>query len=795
MPPRPTRRASSAASRAIAASAAEATSYRSSSVSSVSSVSPSPEPSSSADLAPAPAKKRMARRKSKKLTPIVGTNDVEMNPPPSPTTASSLSDPATPSPPPKAASKTLAKHGKKRKSGDLEAGEEAAYVVDDKDMEDLLTVKKEEDEEEEEQTPKPKRARKKAAPQYQLGEDGEVLKGEDGNSMLKVKQPRGKGKEIVIHDVPVVEKLPTTFKGRLGYACLNSLLRNAKPPIFCSRTLRLKGFLNDNGMNRLVELTTQNTKDLITILEWNAKNGIRLFRLSSEMFPFASHKEHGYNIRETLPEAMKNMAEAGRIAKEHDMRITVHPGQWTQLASPTASVVENALLELDYQCDMLESMGIGKDGVMIIHMGGMYGDKQATLERFRENYPRCSEKVKQRLVLENDEICYSASDLLPVCDELKIPLVFDYHHDWINPSDLPPPLLMPFILKTWEPKGIRVKQHLSEARHGALTIMERRGHSDRCDRLPLALDESREITLRAIDEKKRREDAGETISEEESKLLGLQEGNPRHEALKPDILSEFGLRMGLPDDVDLMIEAKDKEQAVLHLFNLYNLGPVHRGSYLPPKPTPTFAESTDSGEDDGAVILDAEGHSVSATSGKPKLTPMAKAKKAKAKAKVEARQRREQKAADKEAAEEAAALADEDEDEDEDEKKPSVKSKKAVSTAKSKAKPSPKAKAKADVDPEIKTEIETKQSESPEKAKTTVKKPVAAKAKPKATPRAVPAKKRSKKETVKAEIEEEMDEEEKEDMLADAEVELEVAARVHAAGSESELSDQDSATG
>lgn len=108
------------------------------------------------------------------------------------------------------------------------------------------------------------------------------------------------------------------------------------------------------------------------------------------MFPFASHKDHGYRIQDTLPEAMKNMAEAGRIVKEHNMRITVHPGQWfvlldcvlmgglriltcldvirTQLASPTEGVVENAVRELEYQCDMLEALGVGKDGVMVIHM-------------------------------------------------------------------------------------------------------------------------------------------------------------------------------------------------------------------------------------------------------------------------------------------------------------------------------------------------------------------------------------------------------------------------------------------
>lgn len=122
------------------------------------------------------------------------------------------------------------------------------------------------------------------------------------------------------------------------------------------------------------------------------------------MFAFASHPEHGYRLT-SLPQAYANLQAAGAFAKAHNMRITVHPGQWTQLASPRDVVVDNAILELSYQCEMLDAMGVGNEGVMVIHMGGVYGDKAATLDRFRENYKtKVPDKVKQRLVLENDEV-------------------------------------------------------------------------------------------------------------------------------------------------------------------------------------------------------------------------------------------------------------------------------------------------------------------------------------------------------------------------------------------------------
>jgi hypothetical protein len=121
-------------------------------------------------------------------------------------------------------------------------------------------------------------------------------------------------------------------------------------------------------------------------------------------------------------------------------------------------------------------------------------------------------------------MCYSAEDLLPICEDLSVPLVFDYHHDSILPSSIPPAEIIKRANAIFERRGIRPKQHLSEPRPGAVTVMERRAHADRCQRLP----------------------------------------------------------DDLPDDVDLMIEAKDKEQAVFHLYRIYDLAPVIHANLRPP---------------------------------------------------------------------------------------------------------------------------------------------------------------------------------------------------------------------
>ncbi|WVW86898.1 UV damage endonuclease UvdE [Kwoniella bestiolae CBS 10118] len=369
----------------------------------------------------------------------------------------------------------------------------------------------------------PKKAKKVTPKKSRIAKD-EPEFDEEGNEIVKKKRkPKVYPKKV--YEIPDVERKTTTFRGRLGYACLNTVLRSEKPDsIFCSRTCRIAS-IEEEGMELPKGLALMNVRDLKTMIQWNEDNKIRFMRLSSEMFPFASHAKYGYD----LAFAAEGLKEAGDLAKKYGHRLTMHPGQFTQLGSPKPNVIEASIRELDYQCEIMDRMGIGKEGVMIIHMGGIFGDKESTLARFKENYTtRLSENVKKRLVLENDEICYNVDDLFPVCEELDIPIIFDYHHDWIYPSADPPAVLIPRIAKIWEKRGIPMKQHLSEPRPGAESVMERRAHADRCKSLPDAL----------------------------------------------------------PDDVDLMIEAKDKEQAVFELYRIYGLEEVNHDSLRPPDPNP-----------------------------------------------------------------------------------------------------------------------------------------------------------------------------------------------------------------
>ncbi|KAJ3996777.1 UV-endonuclease UvdE-domain-containing protein [Lentinula boryana] len=348
--------------------------------------------------------------------------------------------------------------------------------------------------------------------------------------LKKARKPR-KPKPEPVYGIPDVERRETKFRGRLGYACLNTILRNKKPAseaVFCSRTCRIDT-IKKNGMDCVKDLGRKNVQDLITMIQWNEDNNIRFLRLSSEMFPFASHSIYGYSLEYCAP----LLAEAGALAKKYGHRLTTHPGQFTQLGSPKPGVIQSSIRELEYHCQMLDLMRVGKDGVTIIHGGGVYDDKPGTIERIKTTIRDVlPQHVRDRLVLENDELCYNADDLLPICEELDVPLVFDYHHDALRPSSIPPAEIIRRANAIFARRGIRPKQHLSEPRPGAVTIMERRAHADRCERLP---DELEDVAI----------------------------------------------------DVDLMIEAKDKEQAVLHLYRIYGLQEVKHESLRPPNENQT----------------------------------------------------------------------------------------------------------------------------------------------------------------------------------------------------------------
>ena len=266
--------------------------------------------------------------------------------------------------------------------------------------------------------------------------------------------------------------VPENFN--LGYACICTELR--KKNVFCSRTLRL-ATLKVKGVEYAKELAIKNVKDLLTILEYNVKHEIYLMRISSDIFPFATHPEYGYSI----DFAEEYLKKAGDYAKLNKIRITMHPGQFNVLSSHRPEVVKNTTIELNHNCKILDLMGLDQNRVMVVHGGSTYGNKKEALKRLVNNINLLPHSTKNRLVLENCECSYTVEELLPISEETQVPLVIDFHHDDIKPSTEPIDFYFDRVFKVWNNRNIKPKVHVSNSVPGVLptdTITKRRKHSD-----------------------------------------------------------------------------------------------------------------------------------------------------------------------------------------------------------------------------------------------------------------------------------------------------------------------------
>jgi UV DNA damage endonuclease len=193
----------------------------------------------------------------------------------------------------------------------------------------------------------------------------------------------------------------------------------------------IKKTFDAKGIHYASELALSNVTDLLEIVKWNEENGIKFFRMSSEMFPWASH----YNIDDMphIQEISKKLKEVGDFAKEHNHRLTFHPGPFNKLASPKENVVKNTITDLEIHGKIMDLMGLPRThwAKINIHVGAAYGDKPTALATFCKNVERLSSAVRSRLTVENDDKAslYSTKELYEgVYKQTGIPIVFDYHH-------------------------------------------------------------------------------------------------------------------------------------------------------------------------------------------------------------------------------------------------------------------------------------------------------------------------------------------------------------------------------
>lgn len=272
----------------------------------------------------------------------------------------------------------------------------------------------------------------------------------------------------------------------LGYACINMTLSGQKPKVTTNRSMIKKTFLS-KGMEYAGELALLNCRDLVEILKWNVENEIKFFRLSSDIFPWASE----YNI-EDLPQygRIKTILNGcGNYIRKNNIRITSHPGPFNVLVSPREHVVKNTITDLTNHGKVFDLLGLDTTpyNKINIHCNGVYGDKKSAMDRFCENFKLIPESVQERLTVENDDkgSMYSVKDLMYLHERIGIPIVFDYHHHKFCTGGLSEKEALELAISTW-PKGITPVVHYSESKslHESNEKIKPQAHSDYVDNIP-----------------------------------------------------------------------------------------------------------------------------------------------------------------------------------------------------------------------------------------------------------------------------------------------------------------------
>jgi len=225
---------------------------------------------------------------------------------------------------------------------------------------------------------------------------------------------------------------------RIGYPCINRSIGCT-----ASRTFRLSSYTDD----RLRDTVTANLACLAKILEYNKNSHLLFFRITSDLVPFASHPVCTFPWHEYFS---GDFVEIGEYIRKYGFRISMHPDQFVLLNTPDEGVLRRSIADLVYQVQVLDLMGLDSSAKVQIHVGGVYGDKTAGIERFIKRYDLLDPSIRSRLVIENDERLYTISDCLAIHERTGIPVIMDsFHHFLLNNGEVFADLLGP-VRHTWK---------------------------------------------------------------------------------------------------------------------------------------------------------------------------------------------------------------------------------------------------------------------------------------------------------------------------------------------------------
>lgn len=255
------------------------------------------------------------------------------------------------------------------------------------------------------------------------------------------------------------------MKIRLGYACITETLN-----LNTSTNYTYTNYIKEKDLEKLDNIIKKNLEGLKEILNYNLKNNIHFYRLSSKLIPLATKEDVKFNYIDKYKNEYKKISD---IIYKGKMRVDFHPDQFCVLNSVKKDVVNNSIEILKYHYNILDSLKI-KDKVLILHIGSNVFGKENSLSRFIKNYNLLPKNIKDSIVIENDDKIFNIEDCLYLNKKLGIPIVLDYHHHICNSNEIDLYKYIDKIFSTW--KTINPKIHFSSPK--SKLKKEFRSHND-----------------------------------------------------------------------------------------------------------------------------------------------------------------------------------------------------------------------------------------------------------------------------------------------------------------------------
>lgn len=247
------------------------------------------------------------------------------------------------------------------------------------------------------------------------------------------------------------------MKIRFGYVANALGLWDASP----SKTITFTHYSKlpkGERIDKLKSITAQNLYHTKRILYYNIAHEIQLYRLSSSIVPLATHPEVMWDFYTPFKDKWD---ELGELIQKFNLRVSFHPNQYTLFTSPREEVTMNAVKDMEYHFKMLQALNSLHNGLINIHIGGAYGDKNQSLKRFHHNLKQLPKEIRNHMTLENDDKTYNVRETLSTCEKENIPMVLDYHHYMANKGDVDLPHYLLRIFNTWNSFNNVPKVHIS----------------------------------------------------------------------------------------------------------------------------------------------------------------------------------------------------------------------------------------------------------------------------------------------------------------------------------------------